>query len=123
MYFFYILILHSCFFYHKVKISAVLTLAALWEIADNALPEQDYTISGLEICENPAKIAQAVSLVKQAAKESSKRISKRDKKEQVSTHLCINTLVFYTFKHIFFTLKQFLYKCFKHLFLYIAGCV
>ena len=66
-----------------VKISAGLTLAGLWEIADSSMPEVDYTISGLELCENPAKIAQAVVLLQKVAKESSKRISKKDKKEQV----------------------------------------
>lgn len=66
-----------------VKISAGLTLAALWEIADGIMPEVDYSVSGLELCDNPAKISQAVALLQRVAKESSKRISKKDKKEQV----------------------------------------
>ena len=66
-----------------VKISAGLTLAGLWEIADSLVPEVDYAVSGLELCNIPAKISQAVALLQRVAKESSKRISKKDKKEQV----------------------------------------
>lgn len=76
-----------------VKISAGLTLAALWEIADNVVPEVDYAVSGLELCGNPAKISQAVALLQKVAKESSKRISKKDKKEQVCLDLTYYALL------------------------------
>mmetsp|Transcript_30098 Transcript_30098/g.28762 ORF Transcript_30098/g.28762 Transcript_30098/m.28762 type:complete len:432 (-) Transcript_30098:28-1323(-) len=65
-----------------VKISAGTTFAFLFEIADSVIPDVDYTISGLQLCDNPSKILQSVTLLQQIAKESSKRISKKDKKEQ-----------------------------------------
>ena len=67
-----------------VKISAGFTFGVLWDIADNVMPEVDWSISGLELCDNPPKIAQAVSLLQKISKESSKRISKKDRKEQVT---------------------------------------
>lgn len=67
----------------EVKISAGFSFGVLWDIADSVAPEVDWSISGMELCDNPAKVAQAVATLQKVSKESSKRISKKDRKEQV----------------------------------------
>jgi Interferon-related developmental regulator (IFRD) len=67
----------------EVKISAGFSFGVLWDIADSVAPEVDWSVSGMELCENPAKVAQAVATLQKVSKESSKRISKKDRKEQV----------------------------------------
>jgi hypothetical protein len=68
-----------------VKIAAGLTLAMLWEVAEETHPGLDHMGSGALLCDDPAEVAQAVAVLQQAARESSKRISKKDKKEQVGS--------------------------------------
>jgi Interferon-related developmental regulator (IFRD) len=75
----------------EVKISVGSTFGVLWDIADNVAPDVDWRISGLELCDNPAKVAQAVSILQKVSKESSKRISKKDRKEQVHNFVNINS--------------------------------
>ena len=66
----------------EVRIAAGIALATLWEYADAEAPGSEYTISGMALCENPGTVSQAVASLQRIAKDSSKRVSKRDRKEQ-----------------------------------------
>ena len=70
-----------------VRIAAGQVLAALWEVAvaddgGGDAAAADCRVSGLARCENPAVVSQAVAALQRVAKDSSKRVSKRDRKEQ-----------------------------------------
>ena len=74
-----------------VRIAAGLVLAGMWEVAvadddgnysGGAAAATDCRVSGLALCENPAVVSQAVATLQRVAKDSSKRVSKRDRKEQ-----------------------------------------
>ncbi len=66
----------------EVRIAAGIALATMWEFADAEAPGVEYTVSGLVLCENPGSVSQAVVALQRIAKDSSKRVSKRDRKEQ-----------------------------------------
>ncbi|KAJ1433359.1 interferon-related developmental regulator-domain-containing protein [Ochromonadaceae sp. CCMP2298] len=66
----------------EAKVSAGKCLAYMWELADEASPGLETADSGLLLCDDPEIIQETLNAVKTITKESSKRISKKDRKEQ-----------------------------------------
>ena len=54
----------------------------LWEVADKIQPDVDATVSAGLICDDEDKVREALDALKQIGRESSKSISKKDRKER-----------------------------------------
>jgi hypothetical protein len=56
----------------------------LWEVADKLLPGVDVTVSAELVCDDDEKVREALAMLQQIGKESSKRVNKKDRKERKS---------------------------------------
>jgi len=68
----------------EIKISAAQCLALLWEVADKLMPGVDATVSADLMCDDEDKVREALTILQQIGKESSKRVKKKDRKERKS---------------------------------------
>mmetsp|Transcript_15955 Transcript_15955/g.24042 ORF Transcript_15955/g.24042 Transcript_15955/m.24042 type:complete len:426 (+) Transcript_15955:139-1416(+) len=57
-------------------------LAYMWEIADKVAPNVSTDVSGGLLCDDPTVVDSALDSIRQIIRDSSKRVSKRDKKER-----------------------------------------